>query len=249
MRYLWVIGFGGLCLSWGASAAPAAIVADYQADFTYPAPSNGWSYYWNATGPIGNSANYAALVPDSAATPRYETVDQTPDAFPDPAPGSSASVTQTTLVPGQGSAQNAFERYVIAVYTVSSADIAAGGGNQLVLQEYSFAVSATSADGITAKVYKNDTLLIDQDLPPGITYDHNIPDPNGGPIPLGPFDAGDRLLIAIGADGIASELTGGNDTNDVLVMDLKIALVPEPAAALTGAAAALALLARRRRRR
>ena len=239
---------GGASLSWGAATASAVIVADFQADFTYPAPSNGWSYHWNANGAIGNSANYLPLVPDAAG--RYETVDQTPDAFPDPTPGASLSLTNTTLIPGQGSAQNNFDRYVIAAYTVSSADIIAGGGNQLWLDEYSFAVSATSADGVVARLYRNDTLLLRQPLIPGITFDHNIPDPNGGPIPLGAFNAGDRLLVAIGADGaFASEITGGNDTGDVLVMDLKIALVPEPSTAFAGAAGALALLVRRRRPR
>ena len=240
---------GGLSLSWGAATASAVIVADFQADFTHPAPSNGWSYHWNADGPIGNPANYVPLVPDAPG--RYETADQTPDAFPDPAPGSSLSVTSTTLIPGQGSAQNAFERYVIVAYTVSAADIiAAGGGNQLVLEEYSFAVSGTSADGVTARIYKNDnpTPFVNQPLPPGTVFNDDLPDPNGGPIPLGPFNAGDVLYIGIGSNGIASDLTGGNDTNDSLVMDLRIALVPEPATTSVVGAGAVALLMRRRRR-
>ena len=240
---------GGLSLSWGAATASAVIVADFQADFTHPTASNGWSYHWNANGAIGNPANYVPLVGDAAG--RYETVDQTPDAFPDPAPGSSLSVTNTTLIPGQGSAQNAFERYVIVAYTVSAADIAAaGGGNQLVLEEYSFAVSGTSADGVTARIYKNDipTPFVNQPLPPGIVFNDDLPDPNGGPIPLGPFDAGDVLYIAIGSNGIAPEQTGGTDTGDSLVMDLRIALVPEPASASIVGAGALALLMLRRRR-
>ena len=240
---------GGLSLSWAAATASAVVVADFQADFTHPVPSNGWSYHWNANGAIGNPANYVPLVPDAAG--RYETVDQTPDAFPDPAPGSSLSITNTTLIPGQGSAQNAFERYVIVAYTVSAADIiAAGGGNQLRLEEWSFATGATSVDGVTARIYKDDnpTPFVDQPLPPNFLFDHNIPAPNGGPIPLGPFDAGDVLYIAIGSNGIAPEQTGGNDTNDTLVMDLKIALVPEPATASIVGAGAVALLMRRRRR-
>src|SRR5688572_11286161 len=228
---------GGLSVSWGAATASALIVADFQADFTYPAPSNGWSYHWNANGAIGNSANYVPLVPDAAG--RYETVDQSPDAFPDPTPGSSLSITNTTLIPGQGSAQNAFERYAIVAYTVSAEDIAAAGGNQLRLEEWSFTTSATSVDGLTARIYKNDTPFVNQPLPPNFTFDYNIPDPNGGPIGLGPFDAGDVLYIAIGSNGIASELTGGNDTNDSLIMDLKIALVPEPATVSVAGAGAL----------
>src|SRR5687768_15663002 len=94
-------------------AAQADVVADYADDFSYPAPAPGWSYLWNANGPVGTAANYAPLVPDGTAG-RYETQNQTPDAFPDDAPGSSTSATQTTLVPGQGTAQNPIERYVIA---------------------------------------------------------------------------------------------------------------------------------------
>ena len=238
---------GGLSVSWGAATASALVVADFQADFTYPAPSNGWSYHWNANGPIGNSANYVPLVPDAAG--RYETVNQTPDAFPDPAPGSSLSITQTTLVPGQGRAQNGFERHAIVIYTVSAEDIAAAGGNLLSLEEWSFIASADSQDGVTARVYINDFEAIRQPLQPGQTFDHKIIDPNGGAIQLGPFNPGDRLVIAIGSDGLANELTGGNDIGDSLVMDLRIALspIPEPSGVLAVGFAAAPLLARRRR--
>ena len=40
------------------------VVADYQDDFnltTDPAARNGWSYHWNANGPLGNPANYVPL--------------------------------------------------------------------------------------------------------------------------------------------------------------------------------------------
>lgn len=240
-----VIGIGA-CFALAAvghGAASAGVVADYQDDFTYPTPKVGWSYLWNANGAIGTAANYVSLVPDGASPARYQTEAQ--GAFPDAAPGSSLSATATTLIPGQGTAQNALERYVIVGYTITAADIAAHG-NQLVLSEYSFAVSATSTDGITARIYKNDTLFINQPLPPGIVFSSDTPDPNGGPIPLGEFAAGETLYVAIGSEGLALPQVGGNDTNDVLTVDYTISLVPEP----TGAAAAVALgaLAMRRRR-
>jgi hypothetical protein len=240
---------GGLSVSWGAATASALVVADFQADFTYPTPSNGWSYHWNANGAIGNSANYVPLVPDAVG--RYETVNQTPDEFPDPAPGSSLSITQTTLVPGQGRAQvgNGFERYAIVAYTVSAEDIAAAGGNLLSLEEWSFVASPDSQDGLTARVYINDFEAVRQPLEPGQTFDHTIIDPNGGAIQLGPFNPGDRLMIAIGSDGFGNELTGGNDVGDSLVLDLRIALnpIPEPSGTLAVSIAAAALLGRRRR--
>ena len=152
-------------------------------------------------------------------------------------------------MPGQGTAQNAIERYVIAAYTISAADVAANG-DQLILDGYSFAVSEGSLDGVTAKVYKNDTLLIDRPLPPGIVFDVNTPAPNGGPIPLGPFAAGDTLYVAIGAEGVAALPPigpGGTDTGDVLTVDYSIVLVPEPVGgALVLALGAVGLLRRSR---
>ena len=232
-------------------SAEAQPVADYHDDFSAPAPAPGWSYLWNANGPVGTAANYAPLVIDGDAG-RYETQNQTPDAFPDDAPGSSTSATQTTLVPGQGTAQNSIERYVIAAYTISAADIAAAGGNQLVLDDYRFAVSAASTDGVTAKLFKNDFLLVEQPLPPGLVFTSETPDPNGGPIGLGPFDAGDTLYVAIGSNGIAPVPPfgpGGTDTGDSLEVDYSIFLVPEPTAAGALLLAAGCLLSRRRGRR
>jgi hypothetical protein len=220
------------------------VVADFRDDFLYPTPKAGWSYLWNANGPIGAAANYVPLVADAPASGRYETLNQTPDAFPDPAPGSSASITGTTMVPGQGSAQNAFERYVIAGYTFTPADIAVHG-DQLILDLYSFGVSAGSADGITAKVYKNDMLFIDRQLPPGIVFDYQTPAPNGGPIPLGPFAAGDTLYVAIGSNG----LIGNDDVGDSLDVDYSLVLVPEPSSVGLMSIGAASLMARRRRER
>jgi hypothetical protein len=232
------------------AAAPAPVradvVADYHDDFTYSAPAPGWSYLWNKNGPIGTAANYVPLVADAAASGRYETEDNTPDAFPDAAPGSSASATNTTLIPGQGGAQNALERYVIAGYTISAADIASNG-EQLVLDLYSFTVPLTSEDGITAKVYKNDILFIDRQLPPGTVFTYQTPDPNGGPIPLGPFAAGDTLFVAIGSNGIAP-FGNGTDAGDALLVDYSLVLVPEPTTSVAGIISLGLLLARRLRR-
>jgi hypothetical protein len=233
-----------------AQTVRADVVADYQDDFSYPAPASGWSYLWNANGPIGTAANYVSLVPDAPALARFETQDQTPDAFPDAPPGSSASATALALVPGQGTAQNSAERYAIAAYTISAADVAANG-DQLILDFYRFAVSADSADGVTAKLYKNDILLIDRPLPPGLEFTVDTPAPNGGPIPLGPFAPGDTLYVAIGSDGIAPLPPvggGGTDTGDVLELDYSIVLVPEPTAGVALALGAACLLSRRRRR-
>ena len=230
-------------------AVQADVVADYADDFSYPTSAPGWSYLWNANGPIGTATNYVPLVADASSPARYETQNQTPDAFPDPAPGSSTSATATTLIPGQGTAQNAIERYVIAAYTISAADVAANG-DQLILDDYRFAVSAASADGVTARLYKNDTLLVEQPLTPGLVFTSETPDANGGPIGLGAFAAGDTLYVAIGSNGIAPLPPfgpGGTDTGDSLEVDYSVFLVPEPTSTGTVLLAAGGLLSRRRR--
>jgi hypothetical protein len=237
-----------------AQHAPGAVVADYNADFQYPTPAPGWSYLWNANGPVGSAANYAPLVGDSAAAQRYETQDQTPDAFPDAPPGAGASASATTLIPGHGSAQTAVPRFAIAAYTFSAADLTANGG-ELSLDNYVFNVSAASGDGINAKIYRNDTLLVNRELPPGLVFSSDLPPEfGGGPVPLGPVVAGDTIYVAIGADGPVTNLpTGelnplaGTDTGDSLGLDYSLVLVPEPGSAALLGLAALGLLARRRK--
>lgn len=227
-------------------SASALVVADYRDDFeTDGTPAPGWSYQWNATGPINtpagslNTAALATLVGDSNFGGDYETVAN--EEIPDPAPGAFTIAANTFIHPGQGSAQAAdgIERYTLASYTISAGDIAAAGGNQLSLDDYIFSLGA-STDGVNAKVYKNDTLFIDRFLPPGIVFSSDLPDPNGGPIPLGAFDAGDTLRVAIG-----SNLT---DNSDTLTLDYSIVLsVPEPSSLGAAAGAGLLVLGRRRR--
>jgi hypothetical protein len=233
-----------------AQTAGADVVADYQTDFSYPTPASGWSYLWNANGAIGTAANYVPLLADGAAVSRYETQNQTPDQFPDDAPGSSLSATPTTLVPGQGTNQsgNLIERYVIAAYTFSAADIAANG-EQLVLDDFSFAVGAGSDGGVTATMYLNDFALISaQPLGPGLEWHVGLT----GPLALGPVAPSDTFYVAIGADGLAPLPPfgpGGSDVGDVITVDYALKLVPEPGSAAVLAVGATQLLLRRQRRR
>jgi hypothetical protein len=243
----------GASVALALSIAPivqADVVADYQDDFSYPAPASGWSYLWNANGPIGTAANYVPLVPDGASPARYETQNQTPDQFPDDAPGASLSATLTTLVPGRGTNQsgNPIERYVIAAYTFSAADVATNG-EQLVLDDFSFAVGAGSDNGVTATMYLNDfPLIAAQPLGPGLEWHVGLT----GPIGLGPVSPGDTFYVAIGADGLAPLPPfgpGGSDIGDVITVDYSLVLVPEPGSAAVLAAGVTQLLFRRRRHR
>jgi hypothetical protein len=253
MRKLITIGIG-LMLCLATRGASAGAVADYRDDFQSATPKTGWSYWWNPTAPLvfevapGSGIFMMtpnALVQLGADGTNYETVVN--GTRPDAAPGSNLAATATSLIPGQGSGQTSddVEHYVLAAYTIQPGDVAANG-NQLILDGYSFNVPLTSEDGVTAKVFKNNILYIDRALPPGLDFNVGTPAPNGGPIPLGEFNAGDTLYVAIGANGAA--LVGeGNDINDILSVDYTIVLVPEPAGAATAVGLASLMFLRRRR--
>src|SRR5437879_3349431 len=91
-------------LCWVGSSASAAVIANYQSDFRPSGtPAPGWSYLWNATGPIGTAANYVPLVHDTNFGGDYET--QANGTRPDAPPGANLAATATSLYPGQGSLQ------------------------------------------------------------------------------------------------------------------------------------------------
>lgn len=239
--------------------AHAVVVADYEDDFQVGTPATGWSYLWNANGPLGDPDNYEPLVPDNG---HYETVQNT--AYPDAAPGAFLTVgagpvdpvrfpqnpppdpfglgiplpplPSTFVRPGQGidQAPNTIERAAIVAYTFSAP-------GEAFLTDYYFAVSATADDPISARVYHHDdpTPILDFTFPAGFAFQTAL-DPD--PIPLGTYAAGQTVYIAIGPT--FTDANGG----DELRMDFTISVVPEPSGALlvTGG---MAFLARGRLRR
>ena len=226
-----------IVLSLISSMAWAGVAAEYQVDFTTTgAPKTGWSYLWNANGPIGNPANYVTLVRDTNFGGDFET--QANGAIPDSPPASNLAATATSVFPGQGTSQaaDAIERYVIAAYTVSAADIATLG-NQGVMDTYRFAVPAESLDGINAAIYVNASPIIAIHLPGPIDYNNTLP--GAYPVPLGTLAAGDTIYVAIGS--------GATDTGDRLDVNYTITLVPEPGT--IGISGIIAVLAMRRRGR
>lgn len=246
----------------GMASAQTAVIADYGDDFNYPTPSTGWSYKWNQNGPIGTATNYVNLVPDfpgTAATGRYEAIDN--DQYPEPpGPAGASAVTATTMTPGRGTGllqdSNTIPRFVIAGYTIQAQDLLdiglpANGTGFLTLSSYAFIVGA-SADGITAEIYKNDTPFIIQGLPPGTPFTSETPGPRSGPIPLGPFQAGDTFYVAIGADPsnpISGDPIPGNDIGDQINLDYTLTLsVPEPTGLAVLGFGLVAGAMRRRRR-
>src|SRR6185437_8163878 len=104
MRIVVSWGIAVLAISALAMDASAGLVAKYSTDFTLSGPPKaGWSYQWNASGPIeavANVLNTAALVNlvrDSSGN--FETAANS--AYPDPAPANFLAATPTSMFPGQ----------------------------------------------------------------------------------------------------------------------------------------------------
>ena len=243
---------GALALAAQASGVRAEVVADYQDEFRVTGgPAPGWSYLWNANGPIGNPANYVPLVADNG---RYESVAN--GAYPDPDPGSTVAagsapvdpakfprnpppdpfgsgaelppLPQTFVRPGRGTAQlpNTVERAAVVAYTFSAEEVAANGGRAF-FTDYYFAVSSDTADPVTARVFHDDdpTPILDFTFPAGFAF-HTSLDPD--PIPLGTYAAGETVYIAIGSFATDGSVPGVPNSGDELRLDFTISLIPEP---------------------
>ena len=221
-----------------AWSARAGVVADYGADFeTDGTPKLGWSYLWNPSGPIGNSANYVPLVFDTTGVGGYQT--QNNGAWPDAAPGSFTRTTSTTVFPGQSATQaaDAIQRFVILAYTFSAADIAANG-NSLKFHSYQFIIPQDTPGNIDVFAFLNNSFVFTfpGGFPPGTNFNDTI---FGADYDFGTVQAGDTLYIGLGAQGAYS--------GQPLSVSYTLALVPEPSALLM--AVGLPVLALRRKRR
>ena len=241
MRGAMLFGAGILGCSLLAPAASAGVVAHYGGDFTTSgAPKTGWAYQWNAASPIEsapnilNTAGLVNLVRDTSGN--FETVANA--AYPDPAPGVGLAATKTSMFPGQSASEAAdgISRWTIASYTIQASDVAANGHDG-ILDTYSFAVPASSTDGVSTRIYLNGFRIVTSPLPGNFTYDQNSP--GAFPIPFGSLNAGDVIAVGMSA-GTAS-------TGDRLDLDYTITLTPEPGSLLLGVAG-IGLLARRRAR-
>lgn len=201
----------------------ATVVADYTNDFQTPAPKAGWTYQWNSSGPIGNSANYSNLL----STGTVYDVDGVA-GLPGPNPGAFVFLGANDGHPGRGSADGGsggLDRYAIAGFTVNTS------GTYDVLGAVSRRLGAGGGTStLDVEVYVNNTLLLNLGT---VTNEAFLAS-------LGALNAGDRIYFAVGPDV--------GDGADGFQMDFTVfASIPEPATASLGLIALGGLMLRRRR--
>lgn len=114
--------FGSLSsVSFTVAGGTTRVIAGYRADFKTHAPLPGWSYLWNALGPITNAANFRTL--NYRISGSNYTVNGTP-AYPDNTVTLApyVALNSTGGHPGRGVNQSAtYDRFAIAAYTVKLA--------------------------------------------------------------------------------------------------------------------------------
>ncbi len=183
-------------------------VAGYRSDFRAGSPAPGWSYLWNALGPITAASNYRSLN-WSPVISRYSA-----NGFPVSPDNSSTlfpygGLTASGGHPGRGTTQGAtYDRFPIAAYTakisgyyginnsfVTSSDSRANGGQVMVFTE----VAGTG--GTTAFTQKYSALYAG-----GATLNFNQN--------VGFLAAGDTIYVAVGPNTA--------DAYDSFTMDFNI---------------------------
>lgn len=195
-----------LTITFTVAGNTSRTVAGYRADFRTWSPNAGWSYQWNALGPVTSAANYRALN-FSPVINRYSI-----NGFPVSPDNSSTlfpygGLTSSGGHPGRGTAQGAvYDRFAIAAYTVklagyyglsssfvTSSDAHSNGGQVVVYVETNAGQIFTPKTGGTYG-------------PAGtLNFDQN----------LGLLSRGDTIYVGVGPNT--------NDGSDSFQMDFSIA--------------------------
>lgn len=198
------------------SVVRGATITSFRDAFQPWTPAPGWSYLWNSSGPIGNPANYSALVPFSDA---LYTSDGSPTR-PAPPPASFVSIGYHGTFPGghpgmglTQSGSGGIERYCIAAYTLPNADTVAVLNGLIELVNPNF---GGSSDGVNVEVFVNSdpTPKATALVPPGLGSTASFS------AALGSLNAGDTIYVAVGSNN--------EDTRDGFQLQYDIASVPEP---------------------
>ncbi|MEL6133634.1 MAG: PA14 domain-containing protein, partial [Bacteroidota bacterium] len=156
------------------------IVADYRDDFQAGSPTTGWEYLWNSGGPIGNDANYQALLWNGT---QYDS-DGNP-GIPDASDLAWGQLNGNGGHPGRALNQGqTTSRFVIAGFTIQST------GTYEIQNSLVEDANTGCGDGAEVRVY------VDNGLIQTVTY------PNGGSatfdVNLGTLSAGDKVYICHG---------------------------------------------------
>jgi photosystem II stability/assembly factor-like uncharacterized protein len=173
---------------------PTAI--NYHDAFQGPTPASGWSYLWNAHGPIGDDANYADLVWNGV---HY---DSDGSSGRDASEFDYGSLSADGGHPGRGSKQQAtVDRYAIAAYQIDSAGL-------YRIEASEVATDCVYSKGLDLRVYVNDRLISSIEVEQGETmaFDGD----------LGALVNGDRVYVAVGPRG--------HDGCDGFTLDYTLAL-------------------------
>jgi hypothetical protein len=194
------------------------VIASFHDDFQLTTPLPGWEYVWNSSGPIGDPANYTALIPnmDGDYTP-------TGGEIPGPAPGAYLNFRLLNGVPGghpglaasQGGS-GGIARFAIAAFTLPAGDIVSIPNGLIRNRNPNM---NGSVDGMTLSVFVNDESVprITATTAPGFGSETPFS------VALGQLSAGSKVYVAVGAKG--------GDAFDGFDLRYDLVSVPEPGTA------------------
>ena len=218
-------------------AAKGQVITTFQDAFQLTTPAPGWSYLWNMNGPIGNPANYSALLPTPAGNYTSDGM-----ATPRPSPAGYVSFRTADGVPGghPGAGANqagagGIERYAIASYTLAEQSELWIVNGWLRNENPN---QGGSTDGLNLKVFVNqeDSPRLSTTTAPGVDSFTTFS------AYLGVLGSGSTVYVAVGSNLV--------DSFDAFQLRYGLSTVPEPGSlSLIGMASAIGLAACRRVRR
>ena len=181
-------------------AQEPTIIASFRTDFRPENPGAGWRYYWNATGPVGNTNEYVELVWNGTV---YATSKM---PIPAPPPAHYLRLSHLGGHPGYGPSQSAsrgidYEHAVIIAFRVPEA------GRHVLGPSLISRNAGPKGGGVRLQVFVNDRDTGSEVFcrsREGMTFDRD----------LGQLSAGDIIYVVIGA--------GETDVNDTFELDFSI---------------------------